>query len=205
MNDERPDEQAATDCCPTGSCCDASAATKPKSQSPWRLIVFCAIVLAALGAIAYSMMTGDEVEATQSTAGATPDAQLAWLAASDELKQAVADNDFVFVVLPDTEPGDGGIMQAVVGAANQAQAKGRRIGVVELAPATAGYTTVSSRFGIEEFPVVLAMASDGSARPVKGEISEQSLLKAYLACSQPSGCCPGGKAAKGCEPSACGK
>jgi len=189
MSNGCSDKPQQADCCPTGGCCSPS----PAATGKWKTVVFVLIVLAAVGVAAHSLLTRPS---SAPPGGAAAEAQAA-LAALEGVSAALAEHDFLFVILPDVD--DDAAAQAaghVAAAVASIQAKGVRVGTLTLSREDIEFVDAAEAFAVDTFPAVVALKKGCGRAVVQGEITEASLLRAYAeacapACGSGSGpCCP---------------
>lgn len=123
--------------------------------------------------------------ATDSDAWASP------LKALAELNQVAADTDGVFIVLPSSDAERmTAIRTEVSAAAATITARGTRMAKFILSQDSQEYAGLAQQVGT---PAVLAMCKGGGMAAVKDkEVTQDGLLKAFVASSRPSGCGPSG-------------
>ena len=200
-------------------CCQPARRGPGNRSKYWRAVAFSIVIVGAISAAVYSLYPGDLVEATSYVAENTKSATATVPANAErepirkkktttvysisDLNRIAADHDFLFVVLPGKDDGARDIKALTVAAATKAEKKESCVGVVELRNDAAEFSVLASFFGVKEFPAVLAMKKDGTAKPILGEITEKRLLQAYLdVCGAGTSCNPGDEK-KGCDPKAC--
>ncbi|NIO02180.1 MAG: hypothetical protein GTO42_08565 [Candidatus Latescibacteria bacterium] len=192
---------------------EPSAVAKPAVRKGWKRISFVVVMAAAFAAMAFLILTGENVTANQSGANTervekneSTKIEVVLLHSIDEVKKAAADHDFLCVILPGPGESNQAVRSIVLSAAMEACDNGTRVGVAELSRDSEGFESVAGSFGVDQFPAILTVKKDGDAGAIRGEISKEQLLKAYNTVfeKKSSHPCPlAGKA--GCDPKACGK
>jgi hypothetical protein len=192
----------------------------PGSAGKWRLIVGV-IVLAVAGVLvarAVVKANGDPAApASTGFAALAAPAQMPeppaaatrseWdavkeITALSELNTVAANTVGVFVFLPGKgETITKAPMAQIRGAARtiEAQLRGGKIGIFTLQTSSPDYGRVASQVAV---PGVLAMVKGGGMGTASGDITESSLVQAYVAASSAGGCAPGascGPGTKGCK------
>lgn len=206
--DELQDQEAGA-CCPGCKCETGSRGTRTK----WVICGVVALAAAATAAVHVARSPAPDTQSGQTYAAAAlpaaVDAQkaepaaisAAWgapLKSLDELNQVAANTDAVFVVLPsDNAARTAEIQKTVAAAAATITARGTRVGTFILSPDSPQYAGLAQQAGS---PAVLAMCKGmGMAMVQDQQVAQDSLLKAFVSASRPSGCGP-----SGCGPSSSG-
>lgn len=179
----------------------------------WKIALFVFAILLVAGAVTYTLMTrlpsntvtGNAPAAPASASNTSPvDAaaapaapsstgtgELNWIA---KLDAKLADNDFVFVVLPGSNDVMEKVNQAVKSASEKIRQDGTSIEAMALSSTDPEFQSTLDRLAIQKLPAVLVYSPSGQNAVVKGDITETKLLQAYLslcACAPSnSGCCP---------------
>lgn len=169
--------------------------------------MFLIAIVIAIGAATYSFLMGGSTEATQVVEQSKEpvEKKVILLSSTADLKKAIGDHDFLYVIMPGPEKDNGSIIQAALAAAIKAGTKKEHVGVAELSRTCDEYSALATKFGVKRFPAVIGITKDGATNPIQEDISEESLLKAYLAAAKPkSPSCPYAKKHGGCDPSKCG-
>jgi hypothetical protein len=189
-----------------------------KATGRWRSAGFCVVMLAAAAVAAHSLMLADGPAAAgargdstaQQAPGSAPEdtgpvgagAHPIWPETTD-VESALAKWEFVFVVLPGPDEGSVAELRAPMEAAtDRIEARKVSVGTVVLERGSSLLAETVEALGTPPLPAVVAVTSAGSAVPVEGEITEDSLLRAYLTSCASPGCCstPGDEGADGFEP-----
>ncbi|MFP4477340.1 MAG: hypothetical protein ACLFOY_17385 [Desulfatibacillaceae bacterium] len=125
---------------------------------------------------------------TASALKAMPDSWGAPLENLGKLNDVAADQDAVFVYVPDKETGpDGEIGRQIEKAADRARAAGLKMVYFMLDTASRDYTRVTSQVSV---PCVLAMVKGRGTEVVSSDFSEGNLTRAMMtAWSASGGCC----------------
>jgi hypothetical protein len=114
-----------------------------------------------------------------------------------ELNRAAADTEAAFVVLSSKNAGQmAAIQKEVSAAASTITSRGSRMGIFLLSQESQEYAVLAQRVGT---PAVLAMYKGrGVSAVADNQVTQEGLLRAFVASSRPSGCGP-----SGCGPSGC--
>jgi len=117
------------------------------------------------------------------------------IGALSDLSAVAADMAGVFIFVPGkAEATDKGLMEQILAAAKIVKpSKNSKVGVFILKAGSPDYQKISAQ---STLPCVLAMVKGGGMAPVSGDISETSLVQAFIAAS---GCGPGGCGPGGCK------
>ena len=134
--------------------------------------------------------TESDIKVVAMTAGK----ELATLA---DLNKLAAETDGVFVYLPgkDTDAANGAPTSQMEAAVKTIKAQGVTLGIFTLKTDAPEYTQLASQMAV---PGVIAMAKGRGMVPVKGDITENSLIQSFVAASSAGGCGP--SAGSGCCP-----
>lgn len=205
-------KQPASACCPGCAC----TTTAPSSGVRWivgAIILVAAGVLVARGMVkdkggapatpAATFATASIAEQTLAPAtnevSAAPDTVIGnEIGALTELNAVAADTVGVFVFLPGkTETTATAPMAQILAAAKTIEAQGGKVGYFTLKTDSRDYQLVSARVAV---PGVLAMVKGAGTTVVSGDITETTLVQAYVAASSAGGC---GPASGGCGPVGC--
>ena len=121
------------------------------------------------------------------------------LATLADLNTLAAEADGVFVYLPgkETDTANGAPTSHMEAAAKTIKAQGVTIGIFTLKTDAPEYKQLASQMAV---PGVIAMAKGRGMVPVKGDVTESSLIQSFVAASSTGGC---GPSASGCGPSGC--
>ena len=107
------------------------------------------------------------------------------------LDEDFAETDFVFVVFLGADEGPAEAVEVPIALAmGKLVERGVLANTLTLGPDDPGYTEAVDHFGVEAFPSVIALMKGVDGSPVEDEITEDSLLQAYLGLCEP-GCAPG--------------
>ncbi len=211
MSEKNNEQKQEAGACGPGCSCGTSGAG---SRMKW---VICGVVaLVAIGVVAVRLsstraMDGqagkrDYASAIQTTAAvksvtpALAEDSSSWgipLKALAELDQLAADTEAVFIVLPSSDASRmAAIQKEVSTAAATINSRGIRMGKFVLSQDSQDYEGIVKQMGA---PAVLAMCKGRGMAAVPGnEVTQDSLLRAYVGASRPSGC------GSSCGPSASG-
>ena len=209
MNEQDGSQKEETGACGPGCNCGTTGFS---SRTRWMV---CGIVAAA--AVVTAVVHVSRVEAAESqkkqqdyssaipvvamTNAAKPQAAAAgWgvpLKSLAELNTVATNTDAVFVVVPSLDgERTAAIQKEVATAAATITGRGTKAGTFLLSRDAQEYAGLVQQTGV---PVVLTMVKGGGMATVKDkEVTQDGLLKAYVAASRPSSC--GGS---GCGPSGC--
>lgn len=127
------------------------------------------------------------------------------LASIDDLNKSITEHDYLFVVLPGVEKGNGSIQKVALAAAKMAEADDIVVCVAELNRDCEGFKKHTKKAGVKKFPAILMVRKDGTKAIVQGDITEKHLAKAFaeLAGAE-SNTCPFASKHSNCDPTACG-
>ena len=173
--------------CADGACCAASTGQGATGRATWHTVVFAAVLLAAVGVAAHSLLGRRTAPASGEVAA--PDEALAGL---DSVRAALADHEFVFIILPGQDASsDEAVAAAVSEAAAPIRARKVSVGVVTLSRDGDELDKAAGQFGVKAFPAVVALRKGGGQSVVEGEVTEDALLMAYVEACSPASCAPG--------------
>ena len=121
------------------------------------------------------------------------------LATLADLNKLAAETDGVFVYLPgrDTGTTNDAPTDQLEAAVKTIKAQGVTVGIFTLKTDAPEYIRLASQMAV---PGVIALAKGRGMAPVKGAITENSLIQSFVAASNAGGC---GPASAGCGPSGC--
>lgn len=212
MNEENSAQKQETGACVPGCCCGTTGGEARKKWVICSIVALAAVLVVAARVSRTQKANGQAktqeyavnvpVVATAYAAKPAPAADCdAWaspLKALAELNQIAADTDGVFIVLPS---GDADRMTAirkeVSAAAATITARGTSMAQFILSQDSQEYAGLAQQVGT---PAVLAMCKGRGMAAVKDkEVTQDALLKAFVASSRPSGC-----GSSGCGPGASG-
>lgn len=205
MNEQNSEQKQDVGACGPGCICGT---TGGGARTKW---VICGIVaLAAVVVVAarvsrtHAADTPKQDYATaipvvapvETTNPAAPDSS--WgtpLKALAELNQVAANTEGVFVVLPSSDDArTAAIQKEVTAAASTIGTRAAKMGRFLLSRDSQEYAALAQQTGV---PAVLAMVKGRGMAALKDkEITQESLLKAFVGASRPSGC---GPSASGCN------
>ena len=99
------------------------------------------------------------------------------------VRAALAEHDFVYLILP----GEAGAAnqqaeRAVAEAVAKIKASDRSAGILALSRAADNFAALASRFGVAQFPAVVALDEAGGSAVIAGEITQGELVQAYVQC-----------------------
>ena len=120
------------------------------------------------------------------------------LRALAELNTVATNTEAVFVVVPSLDGNrTSAIQKEVSAAAATITGRGTKVGTFLLSRDAQEYAGLMEQVGA---PAVLTMVKGRGMAAVKDkEVTQDGLLKAYVAASRPSGCCPSGGGSSGCK------
>jgi hypothetical protein len=176
----------------------------------WKIAVFALGILLIAAAATYALTTRNSAASSgplgnvpsigsntsQSAPATTGVGDLKW---TQNLAAKFADHDFIFVILPENDSNSTSTLtKRVSDAAAKIEARGVRVETLTLSASDPELSITAGRLAIAQLPAVLAIGPSGNGVIMTGDITEEKLLQAYLAASQPvcapgssSGCCPG--------------
>ena len=208
MNEQNENQEQESGTCGPGCNCGTTGFS---SRTRW---VVCGVV--ALAAVVTAAVHVSRVEAADNqkkkqdyssaipvvavTNTAKPADAAGWgvpLKALAELNTVATNTEAVFVVVPSLD-GDrtAAIQKEVAAAATTITGRGTKVGTFLLSRDAQEYAGLVQQVGA---PAVLTMVKGGSMAAVKDkEVTQDGLLKAYVAASRPSSCC-----GSSCGPSGC--
>ena len=175
----------------------------------WKIAVFALGILLIAAAATYALTTRNSAASSgplgnvpsigsntsQSAPATTGVGDLKW---TQNLVAKFADHDFIFVILPENDSNSTSTLtKRVSDAAAKIEARGVRVETLTLSASDPELSITAGRLAIAQLPAVLAIGPSGNGVIMTGDITEEKLLQAYLAASQPvcapgssSGCCP---------------
>jgi hypothetical protein len=175
----------------------------------WKIAVFALGILLTAAAATYALTTRNSAASSghlgnvpsigsntsQSAPATTGVGDLKW---TQNLAAKFADHDFIFVILPENDSNSTSTLtKRVSDAAAKIEARGVRVETLTLSASDPELSITAGRLAIAQLPAVLAIGPSGNGVIMTGDITEEKLLQAYLAASQPvcppgssSGCCP---------------
>lgn len=177
----------------------------------WKIAVFTLGILLIAVATTYALTTRNSAASSgpltngtvpsigSNTSQSAPNTMgigdLKW---TQDLPAKFNDNDFIFVILPDSEINSTKTLtNRISDATAKIEAKGARVETITLSPDDPEFSITMKRLAIGSLPAVLAIAISGNGAILTGDITEGKLLQTYLVVSQPicppgssSGCCP---------------
>jgi hypothetical protein len=123
----------------------------------------------------------------------------------DDLKKAVKDHEYLFVILSAVDTDATAIRAAAMAAAKKAEADEVAACVAELSRDCRGFKRFAKKSKVKKFPTVLVFAKDGAKTAVHGEITEKRLVAAYVELAEAeANTCPFASKHSNCDPTACG-
>jgi hypothetical protein len=173
--------------------------------------VFLLVMLAAAAVTAHGLHTARESgsQSADRTQGNAPGAAAQAAPEADDFEwvrgqsiESVFEHDgFAFVVLAGPEAGSAEQLRAPLAeATTRIQAQDVTVSTFLLDSDAPGFSEAVRGLGIDAFPAVLAVKPNCGAALLRGEVSTDKLLRAYLACSSASGvCCPSPPDGKGSD------
>ena len=205
MNEHNSEQKQETGACGPGCSCGTTGDGTRKKWLICGIVALAAVVVVAARVSRTQGANGQaktEEYALNASVVATADAAKlapatdsdAWaspLKALAELNQVAADTDGVFVVLPSSDAERmTAIRKEVSAAAATLTARGTRMAKFILSQDSQEYAELAQQFGT---PAVLALCKGLGMAVVKdSEVTQDGLVKAFVASSRPSGCGPSG-------------
>jgi hypothetical protein len=169
-----------------------------KNKMQWWVIALCALgVLMIAGAVTYILMTRTSTGSMPSAAAANANAsdnigELNWVKSLNAKYEA---NDFIIVVLPGSDDSTAKIDAVVKNVLEQIKQDGNAAEVMTLSRTDPELSLTADRLAIQKLPAVLIYSATGQRAILKGDITGEKLLQAYLTLQKAcvpgvSGCCP---------------
>lgn len=210
MNEQNENQEPAAGTCGPGCKCGTNGVSSRTKWLVCSVVVVAAVVIVATHVARLNAAKGQakpagyatSIAAVATTNAVKPAVNLVgWgapLKALAELNTVATNTDAVFVVVPSSDGArTAAIQKEVAGAAATLAGKGTKVGTFLLSRDAQEYAGLVGQVGS---PAVLAMVKGlGSAVVKDQEVTQDSLLKAYVGASRPSGCGP-----SGCGPSSSG-
>jgi len=171
---------------------------KDKNKMQRWMIVLCVLgVLMIAGAVAYILITRSIAGSLQSDATANAQAldsagEMNWV---KSLTAKYETNDFVFVILPGSDDATAEVDKVVKSASEQIEQGGTNVEVMTLNRTDPELSLTSERLAIQKLPAVLICSATGQRAILKGDVTGEKLMQAYLTLQKAcvpgvSGCCP---------------
>lgn len=115
-----------------------------------------------------------------------------------DLNTAAADTEGVFIVLASSDSEVmAAIQKEILSAAEKIKSSGSRMGTYLLSQNAPEYAVLAQQVGV---PAVIAMRKGlGSALVQASRITQENLMRAFVAASRPSTCCSSGSGPAGCN------
>lgn len=187
---------------PAPCCCGqpAPVVRKTRKSPSIRTLISCIIILAAMGVAAHALFTGGysgtAVLAEQpENPGIDAASSCQKLDSLAGLNKLAGDKDFVFVMLGgDADSKTQNQVDQTMAKAMEKLAE-QKISVANfnLRPGGSDYKSLVQRFGVEKFPVVVAIGKGCGKVAVVNDITLENLIAGYKQAMKP-----------GCNPHACG-
>ena len=208
MNEQSENQDQESGTCGPGCNCGATGVSLRTKWLVCGVVAVAAVVTAATHAARLNAAEVQAKPATYATSiplfagtnAAKPAVEVAgWgapLKTLAELNTAATNTEAVFVVVPASDgTRTAAIQKEVTGAAATMTAKGTKVGTFLLSRDAQEYAGLVEQVGA---PAVLAMVKGRGMAAVKDkEVTQDGLLKAYVAASRPSSCC--GSGSSGCK------
>jgi hypothetical protein len=193
---DRVDNLGAEATCAAGCDCNTSGSG---GRARWITGILILVVAGVLVARAVIKDNGIETETDEATFAVIdgaegPGKELATLA---DLNKVAAETDGVFVYLPgdDTDTAHAAPTSQIEAAVRTLKTQGITLGIFTLKTEAPEYAQLASQMAV---PGVVVMAKGQGMVPVKGDITENSLIQSFVAASSAGGC--GASAGPGCCP-----
>jgi len=192
-------------CC-SSDCCGPQAGSGGRPGG-WcgvfrlRSIIFIVVIAAAIAVAAWSLVKANRKAAD---VPAETDRAVA-VATSPGLADLAPGKDFAFVLLEGADARETAaatrVIQQVLGTLS---GKGVQAAALTLRPNDPRFKKLVSALAVDGFPAVVLLGKTGTPSVVKGEITEDALLRDYVRVTCAVGCAPGacgiGAGASGCCP-----
>lgn len=200
--------------CAPGPCCPvplADPAGRASAGGRWKAVAFVLVMLAAAAVMAHGLYTAratgpKSTDLTSDVASvaaseAAPKADPSEWVRAQSIESVFEHGGFAFVVLAGPEGSSAEELRAALSEATaRIQAQDVSVTTFLLDSNAQGFSEAVGNLGIDAFPAVLAVKPNCGAALLRGEVSTDKLLRAYLACSSASGaCCAGPPASKGSD------
>ena len=209
-NSGRDKEPDSAGCCPPGSpvdCCSAPGDSKSSRKSWGKTVIFVTVILAALAVGGYSLLRKSDAgildpgqQASSCGSGGGASCGMA-LRPPQSIARLADGKEAVFILLSgNSEKRDKPAIGQVETIVNSLASRGKRVAAFPLGKYWEGYDELVKQYSVNTFPCVLVFGRSNNAVKVSGDITTETLLKAYMQASTPAKSC-----GVRCDPSACGR
>jgi hypothetical protein len=166
----------------------------------WLQIALCGLgVLMIVGAITYSLI--NRYSASTSTTASTKSVleiipydtdELNWV---KTLRTNYESVDYIFIIMPGNDEITKKVYQNLRSVCDTIKQDGGAVDLMTLSASDPEFSATTESLAIQKLPAVFLLSRSGKRATIKGDITEEKLLQAYLNLQQVcvpgvSGCCP---------------